>query len=195
MPTWGHSHLGESWPGEIRFREEIGSIHIAKLSWFIVCSYLSVKKCNWTIRFKIMFIKQEKVVVVIIIIALLLNAESSLPCMRNSPSGKAWRRCRNTDKMVKVTAAYFPWQSMICLEIQVHTFLKDCFALGTVPESRLHTDTAFSASNRDNVNQDWKLKMPYTYVHSIGSANWLHHCNKNLPFFLASTIFFSCILA
>lgn len=40
---------------------------------------------------------------------------------------------------------------MICLEIQVHTFLKDRLALGSVPVSRLHTDTAFSASNRDNL--------------------------------------------
>lgn len=40
---------------------------------------------------------------------------------------------------------------MICLEIQIYTFLKDCLARGTIPVSRPHTDTAFSASNRDNL--------------------------------------------
>lgn len=37
--------------------------------------------------------------------------------------------------------------------------LKDCFALGTVPVSRLHTDTAFTASNRDNLELEWQTEI------------------------------------
>ena len=40
---------------------------------------------------------------------------------------------------------------MIFLEIQIGTFSKDCFTLGTVSASRLHTNTAFRTSNRDNL--------------------------------------------
>lgn len=44
--TWGYGHLGHPWPGEIKFREEIGSMLIKKLSWFITHS-LSINATEW----------------------------------------------------------------------------------------------------------------------------------------------------